>query len=284
MKSAVVLFLISISVLLNAQHLVDTNNVWSTVECMSGGSCGTTVVTFGSDTLIGSYIYKKVLETIDTVNYSTSFVIAAREDTSAHKVYFYTNGDFLAYDFSLQQGDTSNNIWGFGGHLVIMTDSITLLNGEKRKRIYLDSPYQEVWIEGIGSSFGVLSPNFYDHTADILSNLNCYKENDTLKYANPSYPDCYYVSTGIANVSGNTTYTVSPMPFSSHAKITFNNPSREKMTLKIYDVEGRLVNFIPNFSGNEIQIERGRMTEGVYYFDLRNEKSKPIKGKLIIAD
>ena len=59
MKSAVVLFLISISVILNAQHLVDTNNVWSTVECMSGGSCGTTVVTFGSDTLIGSYITKR---------------------------------------------------------------------------------------------------------------------------------------------------------------------------------------------------------------------------------
>ena len=283
MKSVVILFLISITTTLNAQNLVDTNNVWSTVECLAGGACGTTVVTFGSDTLINSILYKKVLETTDSVNYSNSFITAAREDTSAHKVYFYGGNEFLAYDFSLQQGDTFYNSWGWN-YLVLMTDSITLLNGEKRKRIYLDSPYQEVWIEGIGSSFGVLAPNFYDHTADLLSNLNCYKENDTLKYANPNYPDCYYVSTGIFNVSGNIEYTVSPMPFSSQAKITFKNPAREILSLKIYDPEGRLVNCIPNISGNEIQIERGGMKEGIYYFDLRGEKIRSIKGKLVIAN
>jgi len=135
MKKFLVSNFILFSICANAQTMVDTNKVWNVVECLNNFSyCGTNVYYFGSDTTIGPYTYKKFLVNSDSGNLAPPWrPQAVREDTTTKKIYFYTGGDFLAYDFSLNQGDTFNT--NFGGcpfFLVVdSVDTVTLLNGEQ---------------------------------------------------------------------------------------------------------------------------------------------------------
>lgn len=86
------------------QHITDPGNTWNVVECIMG-SCRTPVYSIGGDTTIGAYVYKKVEYNQDSGNYVFRHIEAIREDSLAHKVYFYDTYEYLAYDFSLNPGD-----------------------------------------------------------------------------------------------------------------------------------------------------------------------------------
>jgi hypothetical protein len=62
--------------------------------------------------------------------------------------------DTILYDFNLQLGDTLISSSSYP--VVFEIDSIQLLNGEWRKRYVSNSG--EAWIEGIGSTNGLLAP------------------------------------------------------------------------------------------------------------------------------
>src|SRR5689334_3129079 len=99
--------LILIPVCANAQSLVDTNKVWNVATCLNFGECGTTVFSFHGDTIIGAYQYKKLVMNSDSGGFGGIFPNSAREDTAARQVFFrYLNQECMAYDFSLNAGDT----------------------------------------------------------------------------------------------------------------------------------------------------------------------------------
>ena len=96
--------------------------------------------------------------------------IGIRENNQ--KVYAIINDveqpdEFLLYDFSVNVGDTihSTAIHGAISRLPVVTriDTITLRNGEKRKKIYMN---QDIWIEGIGSLNGFIKPYTESVTCD----------------------------------------------------------------------------------------------------------------------
>lgn len=169
-----------------AQTLVDTNQVWNVVECINFGACGTVAFHFDGDTTIGIYQYK--ILTLNTIDGGGGFIypLAAREDTANKQVFFYYgNSEYLVYDFSLNSGDNfTTEINGCGFQMTVdSVDTVTLLNGESRKRMYLSNfNFQETWIEGVGSLYGLTYVGINFCGADIYPELICFTENDTLKF------------------------------------------------------------------------------------------------------
>src|SRR5207244_1851432 len=122
---------------------------------------------------------------------------AMREDLSK-KIFFITSiNEYLYYDFGLNKNDTFRT--SLDGCLVEMiadsVDSVMLLNGEYRKRIFFQ--WGDTWIDGIGSMNGVAQVAFDRCTTDAYAGLNCFTEDQVLKYKNPIYPSCYFRTTGI---------------------------------------------------------------------------------------
>lgn len=83
----------------------------------------------------------------------------------------------LLFDFDLEIGDTTQSSY-YQGYFVVDTDTITLHNGEERRRLYLAfdeyiSPAVE-WVDGIGSlSTGLFAKSDFEGH----SMLTCVKEN-----------------------------------------------------------------------------------------------------------
>ncbi|MBA7546059.1 hypothetical protein ES705_38442 [subsurface metagenome] len=79
----------------------------------------------------------------------------------------------------------------------MVVDSINtiLINGKYRKQYFLHRQieldvFNEIWIEGIGSLYGVLNSGLAGAIGGKRE-LLCFYENDTLKYQNPNYEICF---------------------------------------------------------------------------------------------
>jgi len=128
---------------------------------------------FQGDTIINNKKYKKVFQqNYDTIaDFNKAIYYAGvREDTINEKIICIQKDDGierLLADFSLNPSDTTSvySFWPFGSpekKLVNVknVDSIQI-NDFYRKRINIDHGYlnyEESWIEGIGSTFGLFYP------------------------------------------------------------------------------------------------------------------------------
>jgi len=200
--------------------LVDTNKLWSTliVEYIGPPTFDSTLKTqhirFGDDTIINGLIYKKVLETYNEnlINWSYSGYI--REDSS-RKVYYLNyecyDEEYLIYDFNVNIGDTINY---FEPYIVDSIDSI-YISTHYRKRIFIHSiisSFSDVWIEGIGSIYGVIN-SMTEGVVGIRFELLCFFENDTLCYQNSNYNDCYIVTNNYEILQyGKQSFNIYPNP------------------------------------------------------------------------
>lgn len=283
MKNPLLIILTLITISANAQTLVDTNKVWNVVSCLNFGPCGTTVFRFGSDTIIGIYQYKQLEVSNDSGGVGFFFLpLAAREDTNTKQVYFYSgNNEYLGYDFSLNQGDTfTTNFWNCSFQMIVgLVDSVTLLNGESRKRMFLSG---DTWIEGVGSLYGPTNMGFYSCNFDIYPELNCFKENDTLKFENVKYTNCFYNTLGVPELFSKNNVKIIPNPFSDFTTLTFENPLHESSMLKLFNTYGQTIKEYLNIKGNEIKIEKGTISCGIYFFQLVINSKLIANGKLVI--
>lgn len=285
MKKLLLLIITLTSIGTKAQMLVDTNKVWNVVECSNFGGCGTAVFHFDGDTTIGINQYKLLTLNFDSGGGFFNYPFAAREDTSNKQVFFYYgNSEYLAYDFSLNQGDTfTTNINGCGFQMTVdSVDTVTLLNGESRKRMFLSNISQEIWIEGVGSLYGLTNVGVYSCSFDLNPELICFKENDTLKYLSPNYTNCFFNTLGISELSSQNNFKIKPNPFSEFTTLTFESPLHERNTLIILNTHGQTVMEYQNIQGNEIKIEKDKMNSGIYFFQLLYDRRIIANGKLVL--
>lgn len=167
--------------------------------------CGGTEIIRMSDSSNTGDPYFDVLKTMDTTDQQWEIIGQIREDTVSQKVWFRTcesDTDGLLYDFSLELGDTvlvDNHYWYYGTAPMIC-DSIDFvsISGEQKKRIFLyrlDYPYYpaETWIEGIGSTIGLLHSGANSiPSAGGSIDLLCCSQNSNQLWMNPNFPNCYY--------------------------------------------------------------------------------------------
>ena len=153
------------------------------------------------DTLVDGVSYK-VMYTTRNENLTGWSVCGVIRETEDKQVLYRRDGsayDEILYDFSMEVGDTiimSGNGFYPNWMFVIETNEI-LVNDEPRQQIVLEYPWgeQEIWIEGVGSLYGIIDSGsrFLDGgSTDLL----CYYEDGDLIWQNttPGYNECYIVN------------------------------------------------------------------------------------------
>ena len=245
------------------QNLIEANKLWTSVECI--GYCWTWGHQFEGDTIINGTPYNKLWQTTDST-FTNWYYARAMRETPDGKVYqLGSDGEELLYDFSLEVNEHFiTEINGCEINLEVESiDSITLLNGERRKRI--NFVYEiESWIEGIGSTYGLLNVGWEQCAVDWYFELNCFTENDTLKYDNPDFEGCYVITTG-AQESATGSLQLSPNPFRDFTKFTFPYNENNTYKLQIIDVQGKIIKTITNIHLGELIIQDQNLQSGLYY-------------------
>ena len=257
---------------INAQTLVDTNKVWTVVDCLNFGACETSIYKFQGDTIISGINYKKLYISSDSTMTFWYYKGAFREDSSK-KVFMQSNpNDIFYYDFGLNKNDTV--IVQTKQMVVDSIDTVTLITGEKRKILFLhDANYfcVDQWTDGIGSFMGLVNVD-EGCAIDIWYELNCFTENDTLKYHNSDYPSCYYSTEGI---NENTLNHVSVYPNPATDNLTIETNINTEERLEIINMVGQTIH-----TSNIIKkatINTSAFPNGVYILKLYTDKETVVK-------
>jgi hypothetical protein len=283
MKKLLLLYSLSLALSAKAQVLVDSNNIWNIVEgsFWTGPDRTTETYRFFEDTIINGKTYKKLYVSTESSLTNWNYDGDALREDSSKKVYIILDGgvEQLLYDFNLNVNDSFNLCGPWGqAEAVTSIDSVVLLNGEKRKRIKFGNSYPPMeWIEGIGN-LSLFTESGVCFT-DVNFWLNCFAENNTLKYKDNAngFTSCLYYYQKLY-------VTLSPNPFHGAATLEIRNGELgiKNLELKIYDVMGRVVHEQIVNRNSEI-VNRDGLPDGLYFYQLRTNDYELIgTGKFVI--
>lgn len=245
--------------------------------------CSDYQLTVTGDTVINAMVYHKLKKTgikyqEDVLGYCTNsiqnpinqYAGCFRNDTLNKKIYFvppFATADTLLYDFSLAAGDTVLTYLStpFGLDWVVTNIDSVNSGGVYRKRFELNNclPYSLYIIEGIGSTYGFLSPficpaPYYEY----IYNLSCFSYNNITIYPDSSTA-CDVVSP-VNDISANNKFSIFPNPANGHLYIETDLFS---YTVNIINATGQIVLSEKNIAGNSmINIEN--LARGMYLLQI----------------
>jgi hypothetical protein len=287
MKTLITLFFgLTISGLIYSQSyypIVQENNEWNVLQVIYPGTGNpwdtiywTQTYKLTGDTIISEQTYKKVYLSEEEITTNWEYEGGIREEEE--KVWYfskYGNGETILYDFTIEVGDTITYL-----PQPFVVDSINYreINGEDRKHFYLsylEIPYTEFWIEGIGSNYGILSSGGGMGIGGWTWFL-CMSENGELIYMNPNYNSCHLISTGIEEMN-NSIIQVYPNP--THDKIKIKNTENIKIeSISIIDLKGKK---IIEFGKNQTDLDLSGISTGIYLLKLTHENGEVIRKIMI---
>lgn len=265
MKSYFLLICLIIGYSITAQTyypLPESGAVWNrngnvycpNVDPLSGVPVKYSIVLAG-DTLINGISYHKLVTpyyyagslcTTDPPSYDI-YQGAIRQDVTAKKVYIYpksgANSEKLLYDFTLEKGDTVRGYLALytgtnpgNANIVESIDSV-LVGGVYHKRWLLNKNYNAYLIEGVGCTYGLISPLPPKNTADApMLTILCFKVNEVTVYpANAT--DCKIIVTSL-NEEENKTASLAVFPNPSQGSFTISYTDLIK-EIQVHDVLGK---------------------------------------------
>jgi hypothetical protein len=215
------------------------------------------------DTAIGEFTYKKIYAATEPLWDDWYLQGAYREDVAEQTIYKW-NGTFddLVYKFSVEEGDIFTiSPMGFPTEMLVSSVGTTTVNGNLRKTISFEYEwYTEVWIEGVGSSLGVLNPatNF----PDFNPVLTCFYVANNLAYDNPNEDtDCdLFLSVDTEELSSLNAF---PNPSTGKFRLSVS-PELTFMPYEIIDARGSVVQKSNgNTEGKEVDLTG--FSDGMYY-------------------
>jgi len=168
------------------------------------------------------------------------------------KVYYRRTGlgEGLIYDFGAEAGDTvvvlNYDLIPEPLHMVVLLeDSILLQDGWHRMLILEDESYpgEETWIEGVGSVSGLVKSGLSAFGSSCGGyELLCTSDDGLGVYFNPSFPNCWYVSTRIDDPLEISTLKVYPNPTMGMLKIEgFTGEEDGNKRVVVSDLSGKVV-------------------------------------------
>ncbi len=212
------------------------------------------------------------------------------------------NSPVLMYDFSMKVGDSVRiaSIERGLPKLVaqcVGRDSVTLRNGEKRAALHIQifnreeqsyHPFDEtIWIEGIGSNYGLFSPDCkpdYDCRYEMLR-LLCYHEGGELLMDFPQYDtdgkqgDCFNKNVGGSVPDIKDGYiTVSPNPASG--QIRLRDEQGMLRSLQVFNAIGQEV-LRQNLEGSEQVVNISTLAKGVYFLRIGTDRTTVMR-KIVV--
>ncbi len=89
-------------------------------------------------------------------------------------------------------------------------------------------------------------------------------------------------TTSILEKHNYNSFIIYPNPTNNKSTIEFNNFLQKNHTLKLYDIQGRIVKTIDNITSDIIIIDTDNLIDGLYFFQLNTNKEVRFTGKLIV--
>jgi len=178
--------------------IVKESNRWNDLTVSYGSWMKISGVTNTSykiegDTSIQSVAYKKLLASTDSLNLIWNNIAFLREDT-LQKTVWLRKGDQegLIYNFNVKPGDTFSVFNPLRGnknnYQVVRIDSILLQSRYRKTYSLTNNNYNhEIWIEGIGSEFGLTNSGMWVFSGS--RRLLCFSDNE-VEYVNPKFQTC----------------------------------------------------------------------------------------------
>lgn len=273
--------------------MLDSINVWSYASHLIGvrhaemtqaAPCSYPLFAYGSfkqyteaDTLIGSYYYKPVMNTLFTCTMGYM-----REDTAARKVYFIDQvspTEKLIYDYSMQVGDTmtinffmQSGTYASGVYTLDSIGSQQILAGTRRT-FHLschDVPSSAAltWVESIGNEIDLLYPYFENQLGmGIFQSCPGFQHQFgqfmiCVNHADKIYDDPCSFQTALANMNSSTiidscdyysfigavnemdeliAMDVFPNPSAGSVTISLNLNQKTELSLIVHDLAGKQI-------------------------------------------
>jgi hypothetical protein len=270
------------------QKLIDENKIWYVLdvdECIY--PCYRTFIyKFQQDTIINDMKYYTSYETTDsTLQSYRSINVYLREDTASQKVFLWDSfdgKDKLLYDFSLNTGDTiildSNPINASQMELIVDKVDTIKIGSSNRKRIKLIKPdkknisEEEYWIEGIGSSSGILRVGLNLALIHPEFQLLCVFQDNQHIYSIGE--PCYMSTVGIEKnnqISGS--LKIFPNPVINESVITYEEKGKnEDYILQVFDAQGNIC-FQNSFKKSlDYKVGNKDFAPGIYIATINNNK------------
>jgi hypothetical protein len=159
---------------------------------------------------------------------------------------------------------------GFGNLKVESVDSI-IINDSYRRRIIFekyiicDPNYGKLnFIEGVGSNAGLFPENYL---GAIVSLLTCYQETDETLYPIDVHEYGCDINTIIINEINNVEFqdvSIFPNPFNDIISIDLKLLNLDNVTLKVFDLQGKLVFFEKTRTYDTNNIDLSFLNNGIY--------------------
>jgi hypothetical protein len=298
MKKIVFLLALLPSVLTNAQTSVyhpfpDSNALWNFHVFISGYPPVNDYysILIQGDTLINGIVYQKLTTPFiqsfmksGTSNIIAGYKGAIRQDTSNRKVFFIPPASVteqLLYDFTMHAGDTVRGYIESNLNpkdIVESVDSV-LVGSNYRKRWKINSGYSIYFIEGIGSTYGMVeySPGTVVDAPDI--SISCFSQNGV-----PLYPDTVTGCDVITSVDligiDNDRVNIYPNPSSGSFTVETGDPLYPR-ELWLMDLSGKIILKRP-LTGKSTAIITG-LQPGSYILKISGGTNRTEIKKLILC-
>ena len=197
------------------------------------------------------------------------------------------DSDVKLYDFDANIGDTITwGIGGAGGKVVQSIDSVQLLNGEWRRRIWFNNySGDDYWIEGMGSNLGLFGAYQYHQTEGGFL-LTCFKQEDVLLYT--LYPGdstllCNEIYTSTPNIVPANSISVFPNPSNDFVTFNFSGLNLTNPSLNIYYSDGRLIQNFTALPLSQLSIPASVLGhDGLYFYVLKSNGEKVSTGTFLL--
>ncbi len=247
----------------------DSNAVWNVNYSDMGGEFPENPIFIYGDTLIDGRIYKKVYQSEDSLpNLANAWYKAAVRDSNQQWffVFSWDSNEMLAYDFNLNTGDTITLDYNDVTLRVNEVDSI-LLAGQYRKRMKMSFIYDlsgfsyEDWIDGIGSTFGLLDPGLSIVCAG--HQLTCFHQDELLIYTSRPDSNCRYSYVGTNNIESGIGLKIYPNPAKDKILLKFDE-NCENCGAQLFDIMGRPQSSLMQFNSDQTELLRGELISGLY--------------------
>lgn len=296
MKKILLLFSVLLVHFANGQTSVyhpfpDSNAVWNIhyqFYCFSNGTADEYYsITISGDTLINSQAYHKLttpyvqsFSTGTCGGISTSYKGAIRQDTTNRKVFFVppsSNTEQLLYDFTMQVGDT---VRGYTAPITTQPDTVqsidsVLVGSTYRKRWNINTCYNIHFIEGIGSTYGLMerSPGCITDQADYA--ITCFQQNGQTLYPNTT-TNCQLITS--VNSIDKILQQVNVFPNPSNGSFTVDYGQSIK-EIQLTDLLGNII--LQQQTNNLTKFSIGNLQSGTYILTLIDKDNRTTNRKII---
>lgn len=87
---------------------------------------------------------------------------------------------------------------------------------------------------------------------------------------------------GIEEIQTIPSFNLFPNPLSKSALLRFENRNANNFTFTLFNLQGQALQTIRNITSDKVEIEKGNLLSGVYFFQLQSENEIRMTGKLIV--